>query len=235
MGGGEDSNAEQARIERELQEMSVPDLLSMWEHRIPEMTRAVLRTELDKRHVRFDEAAAGIHGPDPVSAGQPTDPATRVAKAIRWILIIGVIQIVFSPFAAMVASDELDAAERELAGLGADEVIEVDGSDYTVAELRENLRKGRIQLFVVPFVIGLVFLGLYAWARSSPLPAMISAIVLFVAVHAISAVADPMMFLKGCIVAILFLVALVRGLRQVLAAQAEIDENRAADEAAPTA
>jgi hypothetical protein len=67
-------------------------------------------------------------------------------------------------------------------------------------------------VFVVVFAIGLIFFGLFWWARHNPLPAAITGLVLFVTVHLLDALADPTALARGIIVKVIIIVVLARAI-----------------------
>lgn len=64
--------------------------------------------------------------------------------------------------------------------------------------------------FIGIFGVGILFFGLYLWARRSPFPAAICGLVIFVTVHALDALADPRTILQGILVKIIVIVVLAR-------------------------
>jgi len=65
---------------------------------------------------------------------------------------------------------------------------------------------------VFTFGLSAIFFGLYLWARRNPLPAAIVGLVLFVTVHLVDALFDPMAIVRGIIVKIIVIVVLARAI-----------------------
>jgi hypothetical protein len=72
----------------------------------------------------------------------------------------------------------------------------------------------------VSLALCLIHVGLWWWARTAPFPAAVVALVLFVTLQLINAALDPSTIIKGIVIKILFLVALIR------AVQAGAEANR---------
>ncbi|TNF38611.1 MAG: zinc ribbon domain-containing protein [Deltaproteobacteria bacterium] len=58
-----------------------------------------------------------------------------------------------------------------------------------------------------------IHVGLYFWARTSPFPAAIVALALFVTLHLTEAVIEPSSLVRGILIKILFLVALIKAVQ----------------------
>lgn len=67
--------------------------------------------------------------------------------------------------------------------------------------------------FFAIFGLGAAFLALSVWARRSPLPAAIAGLSLFIAFHALDALADPRNLINGWLIKIIVIVVLVRAIR----------------------
>ncbi len=68
-------------------------------------------------------------------------------------------------------------------------------------------------VLAINLVLAAIYAGLAIWARVNPLPAAIVGLVLFVSVHVISAVIDPMSIAQGIIVKIIIVVVLVKAIQ----------------------
>src|SRR5688500_4781106 len=58
-------------------------------------------------------------------------------------------------------------------------------------------------VFITVFGIGIIFFGLFLWARRSPLPAAIVGLTLFVTMHLVDALVDPTQLGRGMIMKII--------------------------------
>jgi len=61
--------------------------------------------------------------------------------------------------------------------------------------------------------IGVVYFGLYAWARRNPLPAAIVGLTLYITIHAVDAIADPSALARGIILKIIIVAMLVQAIQ----------------------
>lgn len=78
---------------------------------------------------------------------------------------------------------------------------------------------GRLGDEQLQLVLGLNFglmaihVGLYFWARTSPFPAAVVALAIFVTLHLTEAVIDPTSLYRGILIKVLFLIALVKAVQ----------------------
>ena len=79
----------------------------------------------------------------------------------------------------------------------------------------DPVEQERIIFLTVSVIVGLgiIFAILAIWARKSPLPASIVGLTLYVTVFAIDAMADPMALVKGWLIKIIILIALVNAIK----------------------
>ena len=138
-------------------------------------------------------------------------------NAALWVLAIAILQLVFGTWFGWQHRKEADAALEHLATMEATEVVTTsDGEEMTVAALREAVERESMQMLAVPIGLGVVFLGLYFWARKSPIPALSTALGLYVSVIAVVAVVDPASIPRGIIIKFLCILGLVNGVRSAL-------------------
>lgn len=156
---------------------------------------------------------------------------SRVVRAAGWMLAVAILQVVFGLFAGMSASREAAAAHRNLQRFEPDELVELeDGTTMTAGELARAVDRERLQAYIVPIGLGMVFLLLAWWATKAALPAIMTALALFVSVHVVMAILDPANIVRGLLIKILFIAALLRGL---MAALEQRDARRKRAAAAP--
>ncbi|MBN1554947.1 MAG: hypothetical protein JXA11_09390 [Phycisphaerae bacterium] len=85
---------------------------------------------------------------------------------------------------------------------------------YAFLKNEPNVDMQKLQILVGVVVgIGVVFAVLGFWARVNPLPASIVGLVLYVTLHAIDAVADPSALLRGWIIKVIVVVALINAIQ----------------------
>lgn len=134
------------------------------------------------------------------------------------MLAIAILQLVAGAIFGKVNSVEADKALQGLARFEPDETVSLgDGTQWNVTRLRQQIERERIIGYVVPVGFGLVLIGLCFWARRSPLPAFITALCLFLMMHAASAIVDPKTIVQGIPVKVLFILAMVAGIKAALA------------------
>jgi hypothetical protein len=84
-----------------------------------------------------------------------------------------------------------------------------------------SLDVGAIGAIGIMSVLALAFFGLWAWGRTSPLPALCWALGLFLTFHLLDAVIDPMSLARGVILKVIviagLLTAIIRARRTPLA------------------
>jgi Kef-type K+ transport system membrane component KefB len=68
-------------------------------------------------------------------------------------------------------------------------------------------------LYITVFGIGVIFFGLYLWARRSPLPAAIVGLTLFVTMHLIDGIVDPTQLARGVIMKVFIVAMLVQAIQ----------------------
>lgn len=194
-------------------DMDVASLLAEWDEPLSDVARAALLAELEERGVRVK----GLAPPQE----EPRDPEQRARDKVRlgaaWLLIVGILQAVGGGFLGARVAAELRDARADLEGLAPDETVTFDGGSYSVAELRRVVDRSEVLVIAFPVGLGLVFIGLFFWARRSPLPALMTALVLFVTVHVADAVLDPAALYRGIVMKVVVVLALLGGIRAAVA------------------
>lgn len=142
--------------------------------------------------------------------------ARQTRNAGRWVLAIAILQLAFGLILGFTHAKEADRALQELANGPADAIYEYEGQQYTAEERRAAIEKEKVQFFVLPIGLGVVFVALYVWSRKSPVPAIGSALGLFVTVHALEAVIDPATLMRGIIFKVFCVAGLAKGLKSAL-------------------
>ena len=143
-------------------------------------------------------------------------------------LLLAALYATCGTFLGSKASKEADIADRQLQAIQQqydwDEEIEipVDGEHYTVAELRLQIQQTVRLIYVIYYVLAGIMLGLFLWARRSPIPAITTALCLWLALIVYQAIFDPSTILKGggWLVKPLFIGIFVGGLRAAFKQQA---------------
>ena len=89
----------------------------------------------------------------------------------------------------------------------------------TAGELRAVLEREPWQVLGLNLFLALVMLGLWMWSKRAVLPAVITALVIYVAVQVTNLIVDPASIVQGVLVKIVVIGALVRGVSSALAAR----------------
>lgn len=145
--------------------------------------------------------------------------ATKVSKASR---MIGWLAVLFSVSGIVMWRLQHDIARRGLQNLvdyASNDMITLEQKQYRVSDLRAHLEAEPKQLLAINLALAAIMVGLYIWSRRSPLPAIATALAVFVGVTFISFLAEPASLLQGIVIKIVAIGALVTGLRSALAAR----------------
>lgn len=89
----------------------------------------------------------------------------------------------------------------------------------TVGELRAELAREPWQVLGLNLFLAAVMLGLWLWSKRALVPAIITALGIYVAVMVASAVTDPKTLVQGLIMKIFVVIALGKGVQSALAAR----------------
>jgi hypothetical protein len=145
---------------------------------------------------------------------------SKVAKASKWILILGILFAVFGTAFGFLAKSTADDALRILSEYEDTDLYEVEGEVKTVKEWREAVAAEPTMIFISNYVLAAVMLGAYFWARKDPFPAIVTALCVFLAVQVLSAVVDPANLYRGIVIKVLAIVAFAGGIKAALAERA---------------
>ncbi len=74
---------------------------------------------------------------------------------------------------------------------------------------------------VVMMVLAVIFFGLWIWGKTAPFAAILTALIIFVSVHALDAVLDPMALFRGIILKIVMLTGMCTALKKAYEAKRE--------------
>jgi hypothetical protein len=140
----------------------------------------------------------------------------KVTKAAGWIGGLALVFAVSGIFMWLKQSSEASQSLRNLSSLAPDQVFTYEGVDYKVAALRSKIESLPTQLLVVNLTLAAIFGGLFLWGKRSPLPAIATALAVFVVVHLVNFVLDPSTIVQGIIIKVIAIGALATGLRAAL-------------------
>lgn len=142
-----------------------------------------------------------------------------VSSARKWLLAISILTVLSGFFFYAIQSskveDEIREAEQVTAGMDSAERDRLmkEETGMTFAEAIAHDRGQVKLLLLVNLVLGGIYLGLWRWAKANPFMAALTALLLFIGVHVISAAVEPKTLAQGFLVKIFFVVALVRAVK----------------------
>lgn len=149
---------------------------------------------------------------------------TNVRKASKWVLAVAVMFMLFGTIAGFMNRAEANEVLVSIADEAPEQLfILEDGSEYTVGELREQISADVVFVFAVNYGLALIMLACWFWSRRSPLPALVTALGVYVAVIVIGAIFDPSTIARGILIKVLVISALSSGVRSALAQRAAAD------------
>ncbi len=146
-----------------------------------------------------------------------------IRKAVKWMIALGVMFILFGTFFGVKNYSEASTAINVLRNFDDDMTWPepLDGKTVTVAQLRQRVYFEMYSIFVLNYLLALAMFGLSFWARKSPFPAMITALCLYLAVNVLNAIVDPATIAQGWLIKILFFGAMIAGIKASLVARAQ--------------
>ncbi len=141
-----------------------------------------------------------------------------VRKASNWVLAVAVILALAGTVIGMIGRSEGQAALAEFAMEPAETLMLLDdGTELTVGELRSAIESEVLFIFVVNYGIALIMLACWFWSKRSALPALTTALGVYVTMIAIEGVVDPASIFRGILIKALVISALLSGVRAALA------------------
>lgn len=150
------------------------------------------------------------------------DRRRRVAKAGVWLIILSVLFALSGTITGFSAASNAKKAHHALDQMSDDpaEPLTFEDETKTKAEWKQAVDQEVTLLFVVNYVLAAIFLGLFFWSRSSPLPAMITGLSVFLVLQVVSFVIDPATIAQGLLIKALAIVALISGIKAAVGQQA---------------
>ncbi len=93
-----------------------------------------------------------------------------------------------------------------------------EGRDrYTAGEIREILQGEIFLIYAISYFLAALMLGLFFWSRKSPLPAITTALCVYLGLELLSAILDPSGIARGIVIKVIIVLALLTGLQSALA------------------
>jgi hypothetical protein len=145
----------------------------------------------------------------------------KIRKASNWILAISIMFIIFGTILGFMQKSVAEDAQSNLSQYEESHVWEtpVNGKKYTVGELRTQINREVTSVFITNYFLAAVMFGLFLWARRAPFPAMVTALCVYLAVIVLNGIIDPKTLIQGIIIKIIFISALVAGIKASLVAR----------------
>ena len=140
----------------------------------------------------------------------------KVKEASATIAALAILFLVGGLVMFFVVRSQSNKALRHLEGRAAASSFRLQEKTMTVEELRSALKKAPRQILIVNWILALIMGGLFLWSRTSPLPAVVVATVMFVTVQLVNLALDPRSVLQGLPIKIFASIALASGIRAAL-------------------
>ena len=189
--------------------------------RVDDTTKAIIQAAIeDKRRAR---EARAMEAERLAEQSRP-----KVRKAARMILVLAGLFFLGGVLQSMVARGNTEKALANLAGLDASATVPIDGVEYNVGELREQVEGEPTMVLAVNWTLTAIFVGLYFWALRAPFPAIVTAFAVFVVVHFVNFLLDPATIFQGIFIKIIGVAILAAGIQAALAIRAAEAQSRAA-------
>jgi hypothetical protein len=153
--------------------------------------------------------------------------ASSVKSASNMVLLVAILQLLFGAYFGFTTKGEVDEALAQIETM----VQDGDATAEEAAQVRIELQRQATRSFAIPIGLGVAFLGLWLWARKSALPALCTALGLFVIVHVGGAFMEPGTVLRGILLKVFVIAALASGIKSALQQRA-IAQREAAEPAA---
>lgn len=144
------------------------------------------------------------------------DRRGRVRKASKWLVALSVIFAIYGTGYGLYARSQASDAKARLAELDDDQSFEVEGKSYTVGELEKQIDREVYLLFGLNYFLALVMFALYLWSRTSPFPAMVTGLCVYLAVIVLNAAFEPKTLAQGLILKFFFISAMLAGIKAAL-------------------
>jgi hypothetical protein len=142
------------------------------------------------------------------------DAVKKITKARKWLLALSILTLITGFGMYALQRSEVDKqirdAEAQMASIdpATRDAMLKDKIGMTWAQAVKHDR-GQVKLLLgVNIALAAIYLGLFFWARRNALAATVTALILFITVHAINAVLDPKTLPQGIVIKILFIAAL---------------------------
>lgn len=146
---------------------------------------------------------------------------TELKKARTTMYVIGVLTLVVNLGLAFFAQNLVDSQFNEERQKLEQQGLQIDQQQFDEIKA-QSITATRIAAFGFA-AVGVAFLLIGVFIEAAPVPLTVLGLVLYIGGAAISAIADPSTLMKGLIIKIIIVVALVRAVQAALAYQREAE------------
>ena len=145
----------------------------------------------------------------------------RVRDGSKWIGVLAILFAISAPIVYAMQASDIEKGLENLKQFDDDAQLQpIDGKTYTAGQLRKEIEHEAWFNPVLNVALAVMMGVLWLWARRAPLPAIACALALYVVVQVGTALYDPTTIIKGVLIKVLAIGALVKGLRAALEARA---------------
>lgn len=133
----------------------------------------------------------------------------RIRSGRTTILVVAILFILGGAYYYFDGRNEIQKAEKEIDAARGNERFDQDRVAEADREIKKASAQNTVQLAVNVLLV-LCYFGLWMWAKTSPMPATLAALILFVTLMAVNAVIEPKTLVRGIIVKVLIIAFLVK-------------------------
>lgn len=170
--------------------------------RVSDELKSALRARLEASHTGYAEHTKKLRG------------AQTTIAALAVLFVIGGVIFFF------ITRGQLDEARAMLSDRSDSEMLlEPTLGAATVGELKAAIEREPWKVLGLNLFLAAVMLGLWIWSKRAVLPAIISALGIYVTVIVASALHDPTTLASGIFIKIIVITALAKGVQSTLAAR----------------
>lgn len=142
----------------------------------------------------------------------------KVKEATKTIQTLAVMFSLFGIILFFMNKGMYDASLAKLAAYQSTDTFPtpINGVTYVVSDLYTKIQVEKYSILALNIFLALIMLGLSFWAKKAPLPALLVATAIYVAIQVLNAVVAPETIAQGIIVKIIVIVMLVKGIKSAL-------------------
>ncbi len=146
---------------------------------------------------------------------------SKVSRAAATIALLAVLFTIGGTISGFMVKSDADEALVLLSKRADDEVIRLPNGrgERTVASLREEVAAAPRLIFVTNYLLAAAMVGLCFWARKAPMPAILTALGVYLVVLIGNMIVDPKTLTQGIIMKVIAIGSLGRGVYAALAEQ----------------